>query len=263
MVRAGLLLAGLLALAGPATACDLSPQNRPAAVAGYVAAAQACLTSLPEGYAYDTAAEALFAERVNAERRAVGLPALSIRPELLAAARFHSLDLAANDLFGHAGAAGRDPFHRIAALDRTLIRREARENVARLAGRLPVAETVERLHAGLVGSDGHRANMLASELTHMAVGVIMHDGVTVVTQVFVAEAGRLKEPVPPRLAALPGLPELAGADWTASQISLRREDGPGADAQLIVRATQPGPQPGSRLLIDLPGPLVTLVPAGG
>lgn len=257
------LLAGVLALAAPAVACDLSPERRPAAVAGYMALAGTCLAAPPERYAFDAAAEALFAERVNAERRAAGLGPLIVSAELLPAARFHSLDLAANDLFGHAGAAGRDPFQRIAALDRTLLRLEARENVAMLAGRLPRAETVARLHDGLVRSDGHRANMLAGDLTHMAVGVVTRDGLTVVTQVFVAEIGRLPEPVPARLTALPALPEVPLGDWTPSGISLRRGERPGTDAQLVVRATRPGPQPGSRFIIDLPGPLVTAAPAGG
>ena len=87
--------------ASPALACDLRSMGRPSDVAGYAERAAACLSAPPQGYSFDAGLEARFLKLVNEERRDAGLTPLQARAELGAAARFHSLDMAAGDFFGH------------------------------------------------------------------------------------------------------------------------------------------------------------------
>lgn len=136
-MRAWLAGAGLvaaIAAAPMAGACQLAPAERPDEPAAYVALARACLAAPPAPARFDSAAEAEFLERVNGERVARGLDRLELRRGLVAPARFHSLDQIWNGIHGHAGAAGRRPAERIAALDRRLVSTASRENVAYARG---------------------------------------------------------------------------------------------------------------------------------
>lgn len=182
--------------ARPAAACDLAPTTRPETATGYWELTLECLRAPPAGVRFAADAEAEFARAINDARLSEGLRPLDIRSELVAAARFHSLDQIWNGTFGHDGAAGRSPFDRIAALDRTLIRGSARENVARAGGDFNFDAVPVMLHNGLMDSAGHRANILSDEVTHMAIGVARLSDRIVVTQLFVSVDGSLAKPAP-------------------------------------------------------------------
>ncbi|MEM1105134.1 MAG: CAP domain-containing protein [Pseudomonadota bacterium] len=174
----------------------MAPNSRPSTVTGYVALANACLGAPPDPAGFDAPAEAAFAAKINRARAEEGLPPLQVRPALLPAARFHSLDQIWNGTFGHSGADGRTQGDRISALDRTLVRSFAAENVAWVSGDLDPAIVPDLLHNGLMESPGHRKNILADQASHMAIGVArVYDG-WAVTQLFVRQEGEMTAPVP-------------------------------------------------------------------
>ena len=87
----------------PALACDLGLSDRGEAVADYVEQVRPCFVSLPEGYTFDARMEREFLRLTNAARKEAGLAPLVYRAHLRNTARFHSLDMAYNDFFGHVG----------------------------------------------------------------------------------------------------------------------------------------------------------------
>ncbi len=199
-IRAALLILKAVLSAGLAAACELTPDGRPGATADYVEAAQACLVSPPEGYWFDADQERRVFDLVNEERRERGLPALAYRPELVAAARFHSLDMAVNDFFDHSGPDARTHADRIAALDRRLFSQASRENLAAVQGPFDLDGAPEILHAILMESPGHRENILASNIDYAGFGVVLREEGAWITQVFVKQAGVLSDDAPLRVA---------------------------------------------------------------
>jgi len=215
MARPLLLLFAFLAMAPAALACNMAPAERPSSVSGYVALASSCLANLPSPARVDPSAEVEFAAQINAAREAAGLAPLTVRTELLPAARFHSLDQIWNGTFGHDGAAGRIPGERIAALDRTLLRSFSAENVARASGDYNPDFVPAILHNGLMDSPGHRKNILSPHATHMAVGVVRLHDAWVVTQLFVALEGQLDRPAPTAMDRVGRVDiEATLLDWT-------------------------------------------------
>jgi uncharacterized protein YkwD len=126
------------------------------------------------------AAEALMVELVNRDRRRFGLPELQADPALAAVARAHSRDMASGQYFGHVSP-------RYGAVSERLGRAGyraavARENISR-------ASTVHESEASLMISPGHRANLLAIDVSRLGVGLVRDRGAGgheqwVVTQVF-------------------------------------------------------------------------------
>lgn len=259
-------LALLTLSAGPSAACDLAPGARPDGLAAYHQLVAGCLAAPPAPARFDPVAEAEFLARVNLERTSRGLAALAPRSDLLAPARFHSLDQVWNGTYGHDGSAGRSLGDRIAALDRTLVYRSARENVAYAGGDYAPGEVAEMLHNGLMESPGHRANTLDPDITHAGIGVARVHDQFVVTLVFIEEAGLFGDDVPIRS----GWAELADThvelgDWNVRRLALQTADGetlegPGAaahqgEARLLVRGEKPA-SGGRYQFIYLSGPLV-------
>jgi uncharacterized protein YkwD len=273
MLRAVFAVVLLLALPiAPAHACSLETHARPARVAAYVEAARPCLLAPPEGLAFDADLEARFLDLVNRERRLAGLAPVRPRAELLPAARFHSLDMAANGFFGHEGRDGRGPQDRIAALDRTALADFTAENVAsisRTGGRMNADFALRRLHGNLMGSPGHRANILHPKATHAAFGVVRTREGVWVTQLYMSLAGSLSREAPLRLASPGGLAQPHGlSGWEFVRYEIVSPSGkplpgglrlsPGLDARLAAYATQPGDEPRSYYWMHIPGPAVTL-----
>ena len=267
---ASLSLAALLpAYAG---ACDLDPLARPEPVAAYVDQARPCLVRPPGNLAFDPALEAGFLARTNAARALHGLPPLALRGELTPAARFHSLDMAANGFFDHIAPDGRAPADRMAAFDRTALVRRNAENVATVSvshGRLDADEALSRLHANLMDSPSHRENILHPEATHVGFGVVRTRGAVWVTQLFVTLEATLPEPAPLRLTGATRLRAPQGLkDWTFVRFDAQLANGtampviaadlPPGDARLTAFATQPGDRPGARYTIRFSGPAVTV-----
>ena len=185
--------------AAPVWACDLQASTKQRVAASYVSEVQQCLADLPEGYAFDAAIEQDNFRRVNEARRARGLQPLKLRRDLLNAARWHSVDMAANAYFSHRGQDGRSHDQRVSLLDRTLIYDASRENIAMMRGSYRPGAESETLHSGLMRSPGHYENIMADNISHMAVGVVRRGDGVWLTQLFVNEAGELSEPAPLRL----------------------------------------------------------------
>jgi len=110
---------------------------------------------------------------VNQERQSLGLPALALDERLTQAARKHSTRMAATGEVEHeiAGEAG-------LSLRLGAVRFDScGENVA-------LAENAARVHAGLMHSSGHRANILDSQFNSIGVGVVRTEEGIYVTQDF-------------------------------------------------------------------------------
>jgi uncharacterized protein YkwD len=99
---------------------------------------------------------------VNAARAAHGLAPLAAQPQLMAAARGHSVDMAENDYFSHMGLDGSSFTDRID--EQGYFWLAAAENIA--AGYPTPEDVVE----GWMSSQGHRANILGATYRDIGVG---------------------------------------------------------------------------------------------
>jgi hypothetical protein len=109
--------------------------------------------------------ESSFVSRINAARAAAGVPALSVRSDLVAAARRHSATMADQGALSHSSLSGICCFRSLA------------ENVG-------AGSTVAAVHAAFLGSSGHRANLLNPAMRHVGVGVVSSGGQLWVTEIF-------------------------------------------------------------------------------
>jgi uncharacterized protein YkwD len=111
----------------------------------------------------EEAAEMRLVELVNRDRARFGLPPLVPEPRLRRVARAHCREMASTGLVAHVSPTTGDAADRVraAGIPGTLVL----ENVARAYG---VAEAQE----GLMGSPGHRANILSAQATHIGVGIV-------------------------------------------------------------------------------------------
>ncbi|TPV95468.1 MAG: hypothetical protein B7733_09790 [Myxococcales bacterium FL481] len=101
---------------------------------------------------------------LNEARAARDLVPLRWDSDAAAVAIEHSQDMAANGFVGHVSPTTGDATHRFARAElRTIV---LRENVARGYG-------PKGIHESLMGSPGHRVNILADDVTHCGVGVAM------------------------------------------------------------------------------------------
>jgi uncharacterized protein YkwD len=101
---------------------------------------------------------------LNEERRARGLPPLVWAEDAAAVAEAHSQDMLAHGFVGHTSPTTGDVTARFRAarLEPVVIR----ENVARGYG-------PKGIHESLMNSPGHRVNILATDVTHVGVGVVV------------------------------------------------------------------------------------------
>jgi len=117
---------------------------------------------------------------LNRDRAAAGLPPLAYDDRLADVARAHSLDMRSHDFFTH-----ESPNTGLLEdrMDRAgYLATEMRENLA-------VAPTVARAAHNLMESEGHRANILATTVSHVGIGIVRgnaagDDRVLTITQVF-------------------------------------------------------------------------------
>ena len=121
------------------------------------------------------AIEAKVVELTNAERAKKGLSPLQIDTQLMAAAREKSEDMKANQYFSHTSPTFGSPFDRLKALG--ISYQAAGENIAK--GQKTAEEVVE----AWMNSEGHRANILDANFTHIGVGYVQ-DG-SIWTQQFI------------------------------------------------------------------------------
>jgi len=256
----GLIISCLLALcpawcarATPAP-CDLAPSARPDGLEAYIDLARACLEQPPAPARFRPDLEAEILKRVNAARADAGLTRLTLRPALRAPARFHALDLAWTGRLAHEGSGGRSPGERISALDRRLVRAGMAENVSFIKGDFRGEDLAGIIHASLMDSPGHRANILSPRATHLAIGVVDVQGEIVTAQLFVNQAGEYIRNVPPDISPA-GLARLQPQHSAWPEASARRREA--GDGALLVRATRPGPEPNVTEWMELAGPAVS------
>ena len=121
------------------------------------------------------AIEAKVVELTNAERAKNGLSALQMDTQLMAAAREKSEDMKTNQYFSHTSPTFGSPFDRLKALG--ISYQSAGENIAK--GQQTAEEVVE----AWMNSEGHRANILDANFTHIGVGYVK-DG-SIWTQQFI------------------------------------------------------------------------------
>lgn len=110
---------------------------------------------------------------MNVERSAAGLPPLEIEAHLNASAQSHSDWMAATGNFSHEGENGSGSADRIEASGIPLVGDwKTAENMSytSLSGGVGADET-DRMHAGLMGSSDHRANILDPGLSYVGVGL--------------------------------------------------------------------------------------------
>ncbi|MFN2385678.1 MAG: CAP domain-containing protein [Thermoanaerobaculia bacterium] len=128
--------------------------------------------SMQEDFARRTASlgngEAVIQEmldRVNAERRKAGLPALRLHPSLSRAARRHAEDMLARSFYGHETPEGRTPLDRVKASGYSPS--TVAENIAR--GQFSVEEVMD----GWMESRTHLVNILGRPFTEAGLGYAM------------------------------------------------------------------------------------------
>lgn len=135
------------------------------------------------------AAVATLSDLLNDERQKSGLAPLEFDSRLAEVAAEHSADMVEQRFFGHESPTRGDPMRRTRRAGMSL--NQLGENV----GRGPSAKD---LHHLLMGSPGHRGNILRPEFTHVGIGVVGDDSsgerVLLATQLFASAPRVLSEP---------------------------------------------------------------------
>jgi uncharacterized protein YkwD len=132
-----------------------------------------------------TADEKLVFRLTNAERLERDLPPLQFDPLLMEVARRHSRDMAERGYFAHLAPppAEATPLDRYAKALGRKVSGVVGENIGRADQPL-----MGKIHASLMGSPDHRANILDVEYTRVGVGIFaLPDGQVWVTEVFHSE----------------------------------------------------------------------------
>jgi uncharacterized protein YkwD len=123
-----------------------------------------------------SALETYLVELMNASRAEAGVKPLSFDAELVVSAGKHSDWMVAQDVFSHTGANGSSPSERVTADGYGWS--ATGENIAYISGSrastLDEAD-VQQLHANLMNSEGHRANILNPNFTEIGVGLTQGD----------------------------------------------------------------------------------------
>ncbi|MCM3030615.1 MULTISPECIES: CAP domain-containing protein [unclassified Niallia] len=103
-------------------------------------------------------------ELTNAERAKQGLPALTLDTELSKVARAKSEDMSKNNYFDHTSPTYGSPFDMMKQFGVSY--KAAGENIAK------GQTTPEQVVKAWMNSEGHRANILSSNFTHIGVGYV-------------------------------------------------------------------------------------------
>lgn len=111
----------------------------------------------------DEQAEAAMLELINTERAGAGLRTLLVDVALREAARSHSRDMFEQGYFAHDSPTSGTPVDRL---------RRAGARFLLAGENLAYAPSVQVAHEGLMGSPGHRANILRPEFGRVGIGVI-------------------------------------------------------------------------------------------
>lgn len=118
---------------------------------------------VPQPVAFElTQAEQQMLNLINKEREGRGLPLLQMDIELTKAARLKSQDMIDFNYFAHESPTYGSPFEMMKSFG--IDYRYAAENIAG-------SRTVEKAHANLMNSSGHKANILDSRYTQIGIGI--------------------------------------------------------------------------------------------
>jgi uncharacterized protein YkwD len=113
--------------------------------------------------------------RLNRDRAQQNLPALAYLPQLADIARAHSLDMRQNNLFDHTSPTTGSLADRLSAA--AFYASTARENLA-------IDSSIQSAQDHLLQSPGHYANIMADNISHIGIGVVVSGPQIYVTQVF-------------------------------------------------------------------------------
>jgi len=119
--------------------------------------------------------EAADLDLVNGERLAAGVDPLAANRTLSDVAAAYAEQMAVEGFFGHTDPEGRNVSDRV---------RSVGVNFVVVGENLALAATLESAHDGLMGSEGHRANILSGSFTEVGVGVVESPLGIIVVQVF-------------------------------------------------------------------------------
>lgn len=117
-------------------------------------------------------------EYVNQERAKAGLAPLQVDLDLARVARIKSQDMVDNGYFDHNSPTYGSPFEMMRNFG--ISYRAAGENIAK-------NRSVIGAHTALMNSEGHRANILNPNFTHIGIGIVESGGMVTVTQMFIAK----------------------------------------------------------------------------
>lgn len=115
---------------------------------------------------------------VNKERSKNGLKPLTIDWQVSRVAQYKSDDMANNNYFSHTSPSYGTPFQMLKSFN--VKYRTAGENIAK------GQKTPEAVMTAWMNSEGHRANILNPNYTHLGVGYTEKNGTTYWTQMFVS-----------------------------------------------------------------------------
>ena len=115
--------------------------------------------------------ESCFVNSLNSERAAVGRPKLAVKSDLVANARNHSEDMAADGTIYH----------------NSKLSSQIDGNWWALGENVGMGPSCGSIHDAFMASPGHKANILDRDYNQIGVGVVVKDGTIYVTEVF---AGR-------------------------------------------------------------------------
>lgn len=116
---------------------------------------------------------------LNQERQKNSLPTLKVDPELTRVARIKSQDMVDNDYFSHYSPTYGSPFDMLKQFNIEYL--HAGENIA-------LNTSVDKAHTALMGSSGHRQNILNQNFTYVGIGVKRKDRRSFIyTQIFISK----------------------------------------------------------------------------
>lgn len=180
--------AGPTVLANFPLYCGTAPKDFAALVSA--AGPMASPAETDKSYSCNGEVQGLLLGLLNDERKAAGRKPLSVDARLTKAAQAHSDDMRAHHYVAHVSPRSGGPADRA---------RRAGVTGGRITENLAQAPTPQLAHSGLLGSPGHRANMLDPDVDHIGLGCAMAEPATpgqsrtlLITQLF---AG-LSAPVP-------------------------------------------------------------------
>lgn len=149
--------------------------TKPTATTNNTTTTQPTTTTTQSGL---SAQEQQMVNLVNNERAKAGLKPLAVDTKLSQMARVKSQDMADNNYFSHTSPTYGSPFDMMKKFG--ISYRTAGENIA-------LNSSVEKAHTALMNSEGHRANILNPNFTHIGIGIVSKGGSLYFTQEFIGK----------------------------------------------------------------------------